>query len=78
MVLDQNVLAAMDAKAASTSNTFTLQELKAEESVSFHKTEGYNPYFMVEGHTAKFQCGPSITTALMRLEMVSAKAWLLD
>lgn len=66
MVLDQNVLAAMDAKAAesNSSNTFTLNELKAEESVSFHRTEGYNPYFKVEGHTAKIQCGPSVVAAL--------------
>ena len=64
MVLDQNVLAAMDAKAAESNTTFSLQELKAEESVEFHHTQGYNPYFKVGGHSAKFQCGPSIITAL--------------
>ena len=69
MVLNQDVLAAMDAKQAE-SSTFTLQELKAEESVSFHHTEGYNPYFKVGGHEAKFQCGPSITTALSSGEKI--------
>ena len=64
MVLDQEVLAAMDAKESSTSTTFSLKELKAEESVEFHHTDGYNPYFKVGGHTAKFQCGPSIVSAL--------------
>ena len=63
MVLDQNVLAAMDAKEGS-STTFSLQELKAEESVEFHHTQGFNPYFKVGGHNAKFQCGPSISAAL--------------
>ena len=64
-LFDQNVLDAMDAKQAfSTSSTFTLTELKKEESVAFHKTEGYNPYFVIEGHTAKIQCGPSIVAAL--------------
>ena len=66
MVLNQDVLAAMDAKAAesNSSNTFSLQELKQEESVSFHRTEGYNPYFKVGDHQAKFQCGPSVVQAL--------------
>ena len=64
MVLDQNVLAAMDAKAAESNTTFSLQELKAEESVEFHHTQGYNPYFKVAGHSAKFQCGPSVVAAL--------------
>ena len=64
MVLDQTVLAAMDAKQSSSNSTFSLQELKAEESVEFHRTQGYNPYFKIAGHTAKFQCGPSIVAAL--------------
>ena len=64
MLLDQNVLSAMDAKQAETSSTFSLQELKAEEAVEFHRTEGFNPYFKVGGHSAKFQCGPSIVAAL--------------
>ena len=65
MVLNQDVLAAMDAKAAnSSSTTFSLQELKAEEDVSFHHTEGFNPYFKVGDHEAKFQCGPTVVAAL--------------
>ena len=64
MVLDQTVLNAMDSTQQESSNTFSLAELKSEESVSFHHTEGFNPYFKVEGHSAKFQCGPSITAAL--------------
>ena len=63
MVLDQNVLAAMDEKCCE-SDTFSLEQLKAEESVEYHHTEGFNPYFKIRGHNAKFQCGPSIRTAL--------------
>ena len=65
MILNEDVLAAMDAKQAATeSTTFSLSELKAEESVTYHRTEGYNPYFKVGDHSAKFQCGPSIVAAL--------------
>ena len=72
MVLDENVLAAMDAKAAEQTDTFTLTELKAEYSVEFHHTQGFNPYFKVGDHSAKIQCGPSIGAALSAGETIES------